>query len=75
MAFSVTERRMYSEEYINYGFTSILADGIEKPLCVLCFKVLGNDFIGPSNLKHMYRPSIHIMLRKTPISSGATKVV
>ncbi len=36
----------------NYGFTSILADGIEKPQCVLFFKVLGNDSMRPSKLKH-----------------------
>ncbi len=52
MATSVTNKRKYSEEHINYGFTSILADGIEKPQCVLCFKVLGNDFMRPSKLKH-----------------------
>ncbi len=47
MATSVTKKRKYSEEYIIYGFTSILADGI-----VLCFKVLGNDSMRPSMLKH-----------------------
>lgn len=52
MATSVTKKRKYSEEYINYGFTSILADGTEKPQCVLCFKVLGNDSMRPSKLKH-----------------------
>ncbi len=52
LATSVTKKRMYSEEYINYGFTLILADGIEKPQCVLCFKVLGNDSMRPSKLKH-----------------------
>ncbi len=52
MATSVTKKRKYSEEYINYGFTSILTDGIEKPQCVLCFKVLGNDSMRPSKLKH-----------------------
>ncbi len=52
MATSVTKKRKCSEEYINYGFTSILADGIEKPQCVLCFKVLENDSMRPSKLKH-----------------------
>ncbi|KAG7156439.1 Zinc finger BED domain-containing protein 5-like 8, partial [Homarus americanus] len=37
---------------MNYGFTSILADPNEKPQCVLCFKVLGNDSMRPSKLKH-----------------------
>ncbi|XP_042228307.1 zinc finger BED domain-containing protein 5-like [Homarus americanus] len=52
MAASVVKKRKYNDEYINYGFTSILADGIEKPQCVLCFKVLGNDSMRPSKLKH-----------------------
>ncbi len=60
MATSVTKNRKYSEEYINYGFTSILAGDIEKPQCVLCFKVLGNDSTKPSKLKY---PSIHSKLR------------
>ncbi len=52
MATSITKKRKYSEEYINYGFISILAYGIEKPQCVLCFKVLGNDSMRSSELKH-----------------------
>ncbi|XP_042228827.1 protein ZBED8-like [Homarus americanus] len=47
MAASVAKKRKYIDGYINYGFTSILADGIEKPHCVLCFKVLENDSMRP----------------------------
>ncbi len=35
MVTSVTKKRKYSEEYINYGFTSILADDIEKSQCTV----------------------------------------
>ncbi len=52
MATSATKKQKYSEEYINYRFTSILADGIGKSQWVLCFKVLGNDSLRPSKLKH-----------------------
>ncbi|XP_042227367.1 zinc finger BED domain-containing protein 5-like [Homarus americanus] len=52
MATSVVKKRKYNDEYINYGFISILADGIEKPQRELCFKVLGNDSMRPSKLKH-----------------------
>ncbi len=52
MATSVTKKQKCSEEHINYRFTSILADGIKKPKCILCFKVLGNDSMRPSKLKH-----------------------
>ncbi|KAG7175940.1 SCAN domain-containing protein 3-like 20, partial [Homarus americanus] len=49
---SVTQKRKYIDGYINYGFTSILTDGIEKHQCVLRFKVLGNNSMRPSKLKH-----------------------
>ncbi len=52
MATSVTQKWKYSEEYINYGFTSILAGDIKKPQCVLCLEVLGNESLEPSELKH-----------------------
>ncbi len=52
MATIVTKKRKYSEEYINYEFASLLVDDIEKPQCVLCFKVLGKDSMRPSKLKH-----------------------
>ncbi|KAG7178162.1 Zinc finger BED domain-containing protein 5-like 3, partial [Homarus americanus] len=45
MAASVAKKRKYNDEYINYGFTLILADGIENFM-------MGNDSIKPSNLKH-----------------------
>ncbi len=58
MATSATKKQKDSEEYINYRFTSILADGIEKPQCALWFKVLGNDSMRPSKLKHHFQ-TIH----------------
>ncbi|XP_042210893.1 SCAN domain-containing protein 3-like [Homarus americanus] len=61
MAVSVAKKRKYNAEYINYGFTSILADGIEKPRCVLCFKVLGNDSMRPTALGK-------VLARRDPLS-------
>ncbi|KAG7171738.1 hypothetical protein Hamer_G025006 [Homarus americanus] len=40
MAASVAKKLKYNDGYINYGCTSILADGIEKPQCVV-FKSAG----------------------------------
>ncbi len=54
MATSATKKQKYSEEYINYRFTLILADGIEKPQCVLCFK----DSLRPIKLEHHFQ-TIH----------------
>ncbi|KAG7155006.1 ZBED8-like 5, partial [Homarus americanus] len=48
MVASVTKKQKYNDQYINYRFTSILADGIKKPQCVLCFKVLGNNSMRPT---------------------------
>ena len=35
-------KRKFSEDYIKFGFTSILDGAEEKGQCVLCYKVLGN---------------------------------
>ena len=30
------KKRKYSEDFLSYGFTSIVTAGIEKPQCVIC---------------------------------------
>ena len=39
------------EEYLKFGFTSIVSNGIEKPQCVLCNVVLSAGSMKPSKLK------------------------
>lgn len=68
MVASVAEKRNYND-YINYGFTSALADGIEKPQCVLCFIVIGNDYMRPSQLKHDLM-TMYPQYAETPVSSS-----
>ncbi|XP_042207877.1 SCAN domain-containing protein 3-like [Homarus americanus] len=63
MAASFAKERKYNAEYINYGFTSILADGIEKLQFVLCFKLLGYDSMRPRKLKH-HLTTIHPQFAK-----------
>ncbi|KAI6659534.1 zinc finger BED domain-containing protein 5-like [Oopsacas minuta] len=45
------KKRKYNEDYIKYGFTSILKEGRELPQCVICHKVLSEGSMKPSFLK------------------------
>ncbi|KAI6651159.1 zinc finger BED domain-containing protein 5-like [Oopsacas minuta] len=45
------KKRKYNEDYIKYGFTSILKEGRELPQCVICYKVLSEGSMKPSFLK------------------------
>ena len=48
------KKRLYSDEYIKYGFTSININNIERPQCVICLKTLSADRMKPSLLrKHL----------------------
>ena len=46
-----SKKRKYDDSYIQFGFTSVVVDGIEKPQCVLCNKVLSNDSMRLAKLK------------------------
>ena len=46
-----SKKRKYDDSYIQFGFTSVVIDGMVKPQCVLCNKVLSNDFMRPAKLK------------------------
>ena len=45
------KKRMYSESYIKFGFTSINKQGKDFPQCVICQKVLSEGSMKPSLLK------------------------
>ena len=45
------KKRRYNDSYIEYGFTCIINNGEERPQCVICNKVLSNDFLKPTKLK------------------------
>ena len=40
---------------MKHGFTSILSESIEKPLCVLCFQILLNELLKENKLKRHLR--------------------
>lgn len=45
-------KRKYLDEYINFGFTYVLAPGVQKPQCVLCNEVLSVESMMLNKLKH-----------------------
>lgn len=46
--------RKYSQDYLNFGFTSTEVNGEERPLCIICSKILATDSMKPNKLKrHM----------------------
>ncbi|XP_013792168.1 protein ZBED8-like, partial [Limulus polyphemus] len=49
--FVMSKKRTYLDSYVRYGFDFIVVDGVEKPQCLLCSKVLGNGSLKPSILK------------------------
>ncbi|GFW62916.1 SCAN domain-containing protein 3 [Trichonephila clavipes] len=46
--------RKYSQEYLNFGFTITEVNGEEKPLCVICSKILAADNMKPNKLKRHF---------------------
>ncbi|GFT62827.1 DUF4371 domain-containing protein [Trichonephila clavipes] len=62
--------RKYSQEYLNFGFTITEVNGEEKPLCVICSKILAADSMKPNKLKrhfetlHVHTPSNDTVSRR-----------
>ncbi|GFT42146.1 DUF4371 domain-containing protein [Trichonephila clavipes] len=46
--------RKYSQEHLNFGFTITEANGEEKPMCVICSKILAADSMKPNTLKRHF---------------------
>ena len=50
------KKRKYSETYLKVGFTFMINNSLDIPVCVLCQKSLGHDSIKPSLLtRHLER--------------------
>jgi len=47
-------KRKYSDEFLKYGFTSIVVAGIEKPQCVICNDVLSAESMKPNKPKRHF---------------------
>ncbi|GFV11239.1 SCAN domain-containing protein 3 [Trichonephila clavipes] len=52
--FPKIKSRKYSQEYLNFGFTITEVNGEEKPLCVICSKILAADSMKPNKLKRHF---------------------
>lgn len=48
---TMEKKRKYSEDYMKFGFTTIIVNGVDKPQCVLCGVVLSVESMKPSKLK------------------------
>ncbi|GFX41180.1 SCAN domain-containing protein 3 [Trichonephila clavipes] len=55
--------RKYSHEYLNFGFTITELNGEEKPLCVICSKILAADSVKPNKLKRHFE-TLHAICKK-----------
>ncbi|GFT10367.1 zinc finger BED domain-containing protein 5 [Trichonephila clavipes] len=51
--------RKYSQEYLNFGFTVTEVNGEEKPLCVICSKILAADSMKPNKLERHFE-TLHV---------------
>ena len=47
---SAAKKRKYDPSYLSFGFTSVINAEVEKPMCLLCSKVLAADSMRPGKL-------------------------
>ncbi|GFW01680.1 zinc finger BED domain-containing protein 5 [Trichonephila clavipes] len=55
--------RKYSKEYLSFGFTITEVNGEEKPLCVICSKILAADSMKHNKLKRHFE-TLHARCKK-----------
>ena len=46
-----TRKRKYNEAFLQYGFTFIIQNGEERPLCLICNEILASESLKPAKLK------------------------
>lgn len=69
---SSAKKRKYNDDYIKYGFISMLKDNVEHPQCVICYEVLSNDAMRPNRLER-HLSSKHNSFKDKPKEFFATK--
>ncbi len=47
----MSKKRTYNESFLNFGFSSIVNNGVQLPQCVICKKTLANESMKPFKLK------------------------
>ncbi|GFX75516.1 SCAN domain-containing protein 3 [Trichonephila clavipes] len=65
--------RKYSQEYLNFGFTIIEVNGEEKPLCVICSKILAADSMKPNKLRRHFETLHAIEIVETMFGDNFAK--
>ncbi|GFX34718.1 SCAN domain-containing protein 3 [Trichonephila clavipes] len=65
--------RKYSQEYLNFGFTITEVNGEEKPLCVICSKILAADSMKPNKLKRHFETLHAIEIVETMLGDNFAK--
>ncbi|GFV92611.1 DUF4371 domain-containing protein [Trichonephila clavipes] len=65
--------RKYSQEYLNFGFTITEVNGEEKPLCVICSKILAADSMKPNKLKRHFETLHAIEIVETMFGDNFAK--
>lgn len=65
MAKSLQKKRLYTDDYIKYGFTFIEKNGSHLPQCVICHVVLSNDAMRPGRLER-HLTTNHSALKDKP---------
>ena len=46
-----TKKMKYDTSFLNFGFSVITSDGLQKPQCLVCFEVLAHTSLKPIKLK------------------------
>lgn len=72
MAKSLPKKRLYSDDYIKYGFTFIEKNGSHLPQCVICHLVLSNDAMRPGRLERHLNTN-HAALKDKPTDFFVSK--
>ena len=45
------KKRKYQDNYLDFGLTYLIQDGLQIPQCVLCIKTFSNSTMKPASLK------------------------
>ncbi|GFT72294.1 zinc finger BED domain-containing protein 5 [Trichonephila clavipes] len=65
--------RKYSQGYLNFGFIITEVNGEEKPLCVICSKILAADSMKPNKLKRHFETLHAIEIVETMFGDNFAK--
>uniref|UniRef100_A0A671XCY3 DUF4371 domain-containing protein n=1 Tax=Sparus aurata TaxID=8175 RepID=A0A671XCY3_SPAAU len=65
--------RKYTDNYLKFGFTFKETDGIEFPMCVICFTLLSNKSMKPSKLQS-HLETTHSHLKDKPVEYFQTRL-